>query len=117
MKLTDIILFIGFGMALAWGGFYVWMEGKKRTYVIYAGIIIDIILLAIGRNLLALFGGVLAGIIIGSVKEGGNVLFRKIGVRGKRDRMVMQGWKNWVIVSVITFVMMLSTISIVVLVQ
>lgn len=116
MKTTDIILFVGFGMALAWGVLYVWMEGKKRTYLIWAGVIIYLILLAIGRNLLALFGGVLAGIIIGSVKEGGNVLFRKMGIR-RREKYVMQGWKNWVILSVITCVMMLSTISIVAMIQ
>jgi len=116
MKTTNIIIGIGFGMALIWGGFYVGLEDdeKKKIYVIWTGVIIDIILWAISRNLVALFGGILAGIAVGSLKEEFNYLFRKMGIR---DRRVMYGWKNWVILSVITFVMMLSTIAIVVMIQ
>lgn len=116
MKTTEIIIAIGFGMALLWGGFYVWFEDdkKKKTYVLWAGVIIDVVLWAVSRNLVALFGGILAGTAVGSLKEGFNCLFRKMGIR---DRRLMYGWKNWVILSVITFVMMLSTISIVVLMQ
>ena len=116
MKTTEIIIGIGFGMALLWGGLYVWMEDneKKKRYVTWAGVIIDIILWAVSRNLLALFGGILMGIAVGSMKEGFNYLFRKMGIR---DRHVMYGWKNWVILSVITCVMMLSTIAIVVMIQ
>lgn len=116
MKTTEIIIGIGFGMVLIWGGFYVGMEDneKKKRCVIWVGVIIDIILWAISRNFLVLFGGILMGIAVGSLKEGFNYLFRKMGIR---DRHVMYGWKNWVILSVITFVMMLSTIAIVVMIQ
>ena len=114
MKTTEIIIGIGFGMALIWGGLFTGTEGKKKTYLIWAGVIIDIILWAVSRNLVALFGGILMGIAVGSLKEGFNYLFRKMGIR---DRHVMHGWKNWVILSVITFVMMLSTIAIVVMIQ
>jgi hypothetical protein len=116
MKLTDIIIFIGFGMTLVWSGLYTGTEGKKKTYLIWAGVIIDIILWAVSRNLIALFGGILMGIAVGSLIEGFNVLFRKMGIRG-REKYIMQGWKNWVISSVITTVMMLSTISIVAMIQ
>lgn len=116
MKTTDIIIGIGFGMALIWGGLYVWFEDdeKKKTYVIWVGVIIDIVLWAVSRNFIALFGGILMGIAVGSLKEGFNYLFRKMGIR---DRRVMYGWKNWVVFSIITIVMMLSTISIVAMIQ
>lgn len=115
MKTTDIILFIGFGMALIWGGLYTGTYGKKNTYLIWAGVIIDIILWVVSRNLLALFGGILTGIAVGSLIEGFNALFRKMGIR--REEYYMQGWKNWVFFSIITIVMMLSTISIVAMIQ
>lgn len=115
MKTTDIIIAVGFGMALIWGGLFTGTEGKKKTYLIWAGVIIDIILWAVSRNLVALFGGILMGIAVGSLIEGFNVLFRKMGIR--REEYLMTGWKNWVISSVITTVMMLSMIAIVVMIQ
>ncbi len=115
MKTTDIILFVGFGMALAWSGLYTGTKGKKNTCLIWAGVMIDIILWAVSRNLVALFGGILGGIAVGSLIEGSNVLFRKMGIR--RQKYLMHGWKNWVILSVITWVMMLSMISIVAMIQ
>jgi len=102
-------------MALILGGLYSGTIGKKNTYLIWGGVIIDIILWVVSRNLLALFGGILTGIAVGSLIEGFNALFRKMGIR--REEYYMQGWKNWVVLMVITTVMMLSTISIVVLIQ
>ena len=116
MEQTDIIMFMGIGTALAWGVLYAWMEdeGKKKLYVIYAGILIDAILFAVSWDYVALLGGVITGIILGSIKEGFNFLYRKIGVYDTRK---MQGWKNWVILSVIMFVMMYLTIAIVIMGQ
>ena len=115
MKTTDIIIAVGFGMALIWGGLYTGTYGKKNTYLIWGGVIIDLILWVVSRNLLALFGGILMGIAVGSLIEGFNAIFRKMGIR--REEYYMQGWKNWVVFSIITIVMMLSTIAIVVMIQ
>ena len=103
-------------MALIWSVLYVCFEDdkKKIIYVIWAGVIIDIILLAISRSHLALFGGVLGGIFLGSVKAGANYISAKVGVRGRHG---MQGWKNWVILSIIFFVMMFSALAIAVMIQ
>ncbi len=116
MEQTEIIMFMGIGTALAWGALYAWMEdkGKKKLYVIFAGILIDAILFAVSWDYVALLGGVISGILLGSIKGGFNYLYRKIGIY---DRHKMQGWKNWVILSVIMFVMMYLTIAIVVMVQ
>lgn len=116
MTQIDIIMLMGIGTALAWGALYAWMEdeGKKKIYVIWAGVLINVILFAVSWNYVALLGGVLSGIILGSVKGGFDYLFRKIGIY---DRGKMHGWKNWVILSVIMFVMMFLTISIVIMVQ
>lgn len=115
MKTTDIVLFIGFGMAFLWSGFYTGTKGKKNTYIIWGGVIIDLILWVVSRNLLALFGGILTGIAVGSLIEGFNAIFRKMGIR--REEYYMQGWKNWVVFMVITIVMMVSTVAIVVMIQ
>ena len=115
MKTTDIIIAVGFGMTLVWSGLYTGTKGKKNICLIWAGVMIDIILWAVSRNLVALFGGILMGIAVGSLIEGSNVLFRKMGIR--REEYYMQGWKNWVVFSIITIVMMLSTISIVAMIQ
>jgi len=116
MEQTDIIMFLGIGTALAWGALYAWMEdeGKKKLYVIYAGILIDAILFAVSWDYVALLGGVITGILLGSIKGGFDYLFRRIGIQ---DNHKMHGWKNWVILSVNIFVMMYLTIAIVMKVQ
>ena len=116
MKVADLIVLIGFGMALIWSILYTCLENdkKKIIYVIWAGIIIDVILLAISRSQLALFGGVFGGIFLGSVKAGANYISAKVGLRG---RYGMQGWKNWVILSIIFWVMLISSGEIAVIIQ
>ena len=110
MEFREIITVIGFFLSLIWGGFYVCLEGKKRTYVIYIGIIIDIMLFAISRNTSLLLAGVSMGIVLGLFKAGANKLLIKVAPGKAPYRML--GWKNWVIGSVIWFVMFLMVISI-----
>lgn len=106
---------IGFLMTLVWVGFFFWMEGKKRTYVIYVGVIIDIILFAISRNIFFLLAGVLTGIVLGLAKAGGNKILAKL-VRGDAIYK-MQGWKNWVVFSVIVIVMLYMSLAIMISLQ
>lgn len=114
MKETDIILVAGFGTALIWSCLFGLTEGKTRSFVTWVGVFINIMLLAISQNFMLLLAGVASGVILGSVKEGFNYLFRKIGIH---DRHVMQGWKNWVVLSVIMFTMFYLTIAIIIMKQ
>ena len=116
MKVADLIVLIGFGMALIWSILYTCLENdkKKIIYVIWAGVIIDVIFLAISRSRLALFGGVLGGILLGSVKAGANHIAAKVRIR---RRYGMQGWKKWVIHEMIFWVMLISAGEIAVMIQ
>ena len=111
MKETDIILLFGIGTALIWSCVFGMTEGKTRSVVTWVGVFIDIMLFAICQNYVLLVAGVVSGILLGSMKEGFNYLYRKIGIY---DRHKMQGWKNWVVLSVIMFTMFYLTIGIVI---
>ena len=115
MEFREIITVIGFFLSLIWLGFYAGMEGKKKTYVIYIGIIIDIMLFAISRNTSLLLAGVVLGIVTGLSKAGANKLLTKV-VHGEAEYR-MQGWKNWVILGVVWVVMFLMVISIEIMMQ
>lgn len=116
MEQTEIMELIGFGLPLVWGGFYAWLDDdkKKKKYVIYVGVIINVVLFAISWNFVLLLGGVISGIIFGSIIVGFNCLARKIGMSVRRK---MQGWKNNVIFFVILVTMMYLSIAIIMMIQ
>ena len=106
MERSEIIFIIGIVLAVIWMLFCVLVEGKKRTYVILAGVVIDIILFAICQNAELLLAGLLGGLACGLIP---------FLISGRKYRMAvdeMCGKKNWTIVSVIFFVMVFMLIAI-----
>jgi len=106
MKRSETIFIIGIVVAVIWMLFCVLMEGKKRTYVILAGVVIDIILFAICQNAELLLAGLLGGLACGLIP---------CLISGRKYRRAvdeMHGVKNWTIVSVIFFVMVFMLIAI-----
>lgn len=106
MEKTEAMLLAGIIAAVIWMGLCVIMEGKKRKYVIIAGIMIDIVLFIICKNWEMLFIGVIGGFVCG-------LGFGNNSVR-KYEKVVqeMKGIKNWVVVSIIFFVMIFMTMAV-----
>ena len=105
-NLTDIILLGGIIVAAIWLFVCLFLEGKNRKYVIMAGILIDLVLLIICRNGQMLCVGVLGGLMCGLLP--GFVSARKYEMAIQE----MKGVKNWLVVSVIFFVMVFMVIAI-----
>lgn len=99
MERTEIIFLAGLIVALIWLLACVIMEGKNRKYVILAGAMIDFILFIICRSVHMLCAGVVGGLMCGLIP--GFVSMRKYETAVRE----MHGVKNWVIVSVIFFIM------------
>lgn len=104
-NLTDVILMGGIIVAAIWLFFCLFLEGKKRKYVIRAGILIDLVLLIICRNGQMLCVGVLGGLFFGLIPF---VSTRKYEMAVQE----MKGVKNWVVVSVIFCVMLFMVVAI-----
>ena len=106
MEQGKLIFIIGIVIVVIWMLLCVLMEGKKRTYVILAGVVIDIILFAICQNAELLLAGLLGGLACGLIP---------CLISGRKYRRAvdeMHGVKNWTIVSVIFFVMVFMLIAI-----
>ena len=99
MERADIILVAGIIIALIWLVTCFIIEGKNRKYIIMAGILIDIVLLIICRSIHMLCVGVVGGLMCGLLP--GFVSARKYEIAVQE----MKGVKNWVVVSVIFFIM------------
>lgn len=104
-NLTDIILIGGIIVAAIWLFVCLFLEGKKRKYVIRAGILIDLVLLIICRNGQMLCVGVLGGLFCGLIPF---VSTRKYEMAVQE----MKGVRNWVVVSVIFCVMLFMVVAI-----
>lgn len=104
MERMQAIFLIGIIIGLIWMLLCVIIEGKNRKYVIMAGIIIDLILFIVCRNLEMLLIGLVGGLLCG---------FIPINPR-KYETAVeeMKGVKNWVVVSVIFFIMIFMVMAI-----
>lgn len=105
MNRAEIILLIGIIVALIWMGACVMMEGKQRKYVVMTGAVADIILFLICRNYAMLLIGVAGGILCG-------VGFGCSPGKYKTAIQEMKGIKNFMIVSIIFFIMIFMTVSI-----
>ena len=106
MERSEIIFIIGIVIAIIWMLLCILMEGKRRTYVILAGAVVDIILFAICRSADMLLVGLLGGLACGLIP---------FLISGRKYRMAveeMHGKKNLTIVTVIFFVMVFMLISI-----
>lgn len=106
MEHGEFIFIIGIVIAVIWMLLCILMEGKKRTYVILAGAIMDIILFVICRNVELLLVGLLGGLACGLIP---------FLISGRKYRMAvdeMHGKKNLTIVTVIFFVMVFMLIAI-----
>lgn len=106
MEPTEAILLTGIIAASIWIAMCVIIEGRHRRYVIMTGIVIDIVLFIICRNSQLLLVGLLGGLACGLIPS--FVSMRKYETAVKE----MNGIKNWVVVSVIFFVMVFMTIAI-----
>lgn len=106
MERSKIIFIIGIVIAIIWMLLCILMEGKKRTYVILTGAVVDIILFAICRSTDMLLVGLLGGLACGLIP---------FLISGRKYRMAvdeMHGKKNLTIVTVIFFVMVFMLIAI-----
>lgn len=106
MKKNDLILFAGIIAALIWLALCIFIEGKNRKYVIISGIVIDVVLFVICKNHEMLLIALLGGLACGLVPQLSSVRKYKIAVHE------MNGVKNWLVVSIIFFVMIFMTMSI-----
>lgn len=106
MEQGKLIFIIGIVIAIIWMLLCILMEGKKRTYAILAGAVMDIILFAICKNAELLLVGLLGGLACGLIP---------FLISGRKYRMAvdeMRGKKNLTIVTVIFFVMVFMLIAI-----
>lgn len=108
MKKEEIMLIIGIVLVLMWLGFVILTKDEKRKNVIIIGILIDIILIFISRNFYMLLIGLIGGLLCGLIPNFGKSV-RKYNMAVKE----MNGVKNWLIVSIIFFVMMFMMFSII----
>ena len=107
MKKEEIILIIGIILCLIWLGSLIFAEGKKRKNVLIAGIIIDIILIVVSRNLSMLLVGLFGGLACGLIPNFGRSI-RKYDIAVKEMKSV----KNWTVASVIFFIMIFMIMAI-----
>lgn len=107
MEKTEVILITGIIAACIWMAFAVLLEGRNRKRVITAGIGIDAALFIFCRSWEMLLIGFLGGIACGLIPGLGRG-------RWQYEQAVreMNGVKNWIVVSVIFFVMIFMTIAI-----
>lgn len=106
MEKSDIIFIAGLIIALIWLFSCIFIEGKNRKYVIILGIMMDVVLFAICKNCEMLFIGLSGGLACGLIPQLTSVRKYKIAVRE------MKGVKNWLLVSIIFFIMIFMTISV-----
>ena len=104
MDKTEIILLAGIIIALIWLGLLI--KSDKRKYVILIGIMIDIVLFIICKNWKLLFIGGVGGLACGLIPNLGKRRNYEIAVQE------MKGVKNWLVVSIIFFIMIFMTIAI-----
>ncbi len=104
MDRSEIIIYAGIGMAVIWLITCVIIEGKRRTYVITAGLIIDIILFLISRRFDFLLIGILGGVVIGVIPF--------YPIKYKTAISEMNGVGNFVVACIILCVMILMVMSI-----
>ena len=104
MEKREIILIVGIVIASIWLLLCTIMEGKNRKYVIIAGIIIDLVLFIVCRNLEMLLIGLVGGILCGLIPIN----------PGKYETAVreLKGIKNLVLVCVIFCVMLFMVMAI-----
>lgn len=107
MDKREIMLLTGIIIASLWLFLCIFLEGRKRRYVIIAGILADFVLFLLCRNFEMFLIGVAGGLICGLVPGFGGSL-------RKYDTAVQElhGRKNWVMVSVILFIMFFMVMSI-----
>lgn len=107
MGKNEIILLVGIIIALIWLMACILIEGKGRKYVIMIGIVVDVVLFIVCRNWGMLLFGVIGGLLCGLVPGFGSS-------RWKYENAVreMKGVRNWVVVSIIFFVMIFMTMAI-----
>lgn len=105
MENNMIIILAGIIIAMIWIMCVVIGE-KNRKYIIIAGIIIDVVLFLICRNCGLFLIGVVGGLLCGSVPNFGSLRKYETAVHE------MKGVKNWVIVSIIFFVMIFMAVGI-----
>lgn len=107
MDKSEIILITGIIIPVVWLFFCVFLEGKKRKRAITVGIVLDIILFIICRNSQMLLIGIIGGLVFGLAPGlAGSVRKYKNAVHE------MKGIKNFVVVSMIFFVMIFMAIAI-----
>ncbi len=104
MDRTEIIIAAGIGAALIWLITYVIMEGKKRKYVVTAGLIIDMALFIICKKCDLLLVGIAGGFVVGLIP-----FYPEKYERAVRET---KGTWNFVAVSIIVCVMIFMTIGI-----
>ncbi len=104
MDRTEIIICTGIGVAVIWLITCVIIEGKGRKYVIMAGLIIDIILFLICRNLDFLLAGVLGGVAMGVIPI--------YPIKYQTAISEVKGVGNFIVVCIIFCTMILLSVSI-----
>jgi len=107
MDKAEIVLLAGIITSLVWLGICIILEDKKRKITIIIGALIDIVLFAICRNSEMLFVGVLGGLACGVIPGFGSRL-RKYETAVRE----MKGIKNWLVVSIILFIMIFMVMAI-----
>lgn len=106
MESNMIIILAGIIIAMIWLIVCIVIEEKNRKYIIMTGIMIDVVLFMICRNCKLFLIGVAGGLLCGLVPNFGSLWKYEIAVRE------MKGVKNWVVVSIILFVMIFMAIGI-----
>ena len=106
MERSEIIFLTGLIIALIWLFLCIFIEGKNRKYIIIFGIVMDIVLFAICQNCEMLLIGLAGGLACGLIPQLTSVRKYRIAVRE------MNGIRNWLIVSIILFIMIFLTISV-----
>lgn len=104
MDRTEIIIAAGIGAALIWLVTYVIMEGKRRKYVVIAGLVIDMALFIICKKCDLLLVGIAGGFVVGLIPFYPEKYKRAVGE--------VKGTWNFVAVCIIFCVMIFMAIGI-----
>ena len=104
MDRTEIIICAGIGMAVIWLITCVAIGEKKRKYVVLAGLVIDIILFLISRNLEFLLVGIIGGVLIGVIPL--------YPIKYQEAVSEMKGAGNFIVVCIIFCTMIFMSVSI-----